>query len=65
MQYHPHLHVILPGLALSADGLRVRLAKREALTARTTRPIRRPGPWEFRPGASPAKAKRKGSIPSA
>ena len=27
MQYHPHLHVILPGLALSADGLRVRRAK--------------------------------------
>lgn len=27
MQYHPHLHVILPGLALSADGLRVRRAR--------------------------------------
>lgn len=27
MQYHPHLHVIMPGLALSADGLRVRRAK--------------------------------------
>lgn len=27
MQHHPHLHVILPGLALSADGLRVRRAK--------------------------------------
>lgn len=27
MQYHPHLHVTMPGLALSADGLRVRRAK--------------------------------------
>ena len=27
MQHHPHLHVIMPGLALSADGLRVRRAK--------------------------------------
>jgi Putative transposase len=25
--YHPHLHVIMPGLALSADGLRVHRAK--------------------------------------
>jgi integrase len=25
--HHPHLHVIMPGLALSADGLRVRRAK--------------------------------------
>ena len=27
MGYHPHLHLIMPGLALSADGLRVRRAK--------------------------------------
>jgi len=27
MQHHPHLHVIMPGLALSTDGLRVRRAK--------------------------------------
>ncbi len=27
MGYHPHLHVIMPGLALGADGLRVRRAK--------------------------------------
>jgi hypothetical protein len=27
MQHHPHLHVILPGLALSADGLRVRRSR--------------------------------------
>lgn len=27
MQHHPHLHVIMPGLALSADGLRLRRAK--------------------------------------
>lgn len=27
MQHHPHLHVIMPGLALSADGLRLRRSK--------------------------------------
>lgn len=27
MQHHPHLHVIIPGIALSADGLRVRRSK--------------------------------------
>ena len=27
MQQHPHLHVIIPGIALSADGLRVRRSK--------------------------------------
>lgn len=27
MQLHPHLHVIMPGVALSADGLRIRRAK--------------------------------------
>lgn len=27
MQHHPHLHVIMPGIALSADGLRIRRAK--------------------------------------
>jgi hypothetical protein len=27
MQHHPHLHVIIPGIALSADGLRVHRAK--------------------------------------
>jgi hypothetical protein len=27
MGYHPHLHVIMPGLALSADGLRLRRPK--------------------------------------
>lgn len=27
MQYHPHLHLIMPGLALSADGLRIKRAK--------------------------------------
>ena len=28
MAYHPHLHIIMPGLALSADGLRVKRVKR-------------------------------------
>jgi hypothetical protein len=28
MVYHPHLHLIMPGLALSADGLRVKRVKR-------------------------------------
>lgn len=27
MQHHPHLHVIMPGLALSADGLRLRRSR--------------------------------------
>ena len=27
MAYHPHLHVIMPGVALSADGLRIKRAK--------------------------------------
>lgn len=27
MQHHPHLHIIMPGIALSADGLRVRRSK--------------------------------------
>jgi hypothetical protein len=27
MQYHPHIHIIMPGVALSKDGLRIKRSK--------------------------------------